>query len=216
MYFLLWLVLIVASPFASWWIARKLTSVPKWLQWALIPLLWAAALAAIYLFFEQRWSFTIPGLTTVAYFAAVLAAIVPLYLIWNLTRDLLPPGLNIVIAVALAGATLFYIFAKHRFIDYFAFLLLLFSTQPTHTLGKGSISPTLSYQMESSFFMGERKGYEIYRHPRWFPLVHKWVGSAPMDCPKNFVFSTGPDSHSVSLSCKIDDKIFPIRHVRID
>jgi hypothetical protein len=199
MYFLLWLVLIVASPFASWWIARKLSSAPKWLEWALIPLLWAAALAVVSLFFEH-WSFTIPGLTTVAYLAAVLAAIVPLYLIWTLMRDLLPPGLNVVIAVPLAGVALFYISAKHA-IRGFMFLLLIF-TLPTHNLSNGSISPTLSYQIESGFFISKYKEYVIYRHPRWFPLIHKRVALVPMDCGKNFAFSPGPDSHSVLLTCK--------------
>jgi len=212
MYFLLWLVLIVASPFASWWIARKLSSVPKWLQWALIPLLWGAAYAAVSPLFDN-WSFTIPGMTTVAYFAAVLAAIVPLYLIWNLMRDLLPPGLNVVIAVPLASAALVYIFAKHG-IRGFMFLLLMF-TLPTHNLSKGSISPTLSYQVRSGFFIGEYKEYVIYRHPRWFPLVHKRVALVPMDCGKNFAFSPGPDSHSVLLSCKARDNTWFTTPVRL-
>jgi hypothetical protein len=210
---LLWLPFIVASPFASWWIARKLSSVPKWLQWALIPLLWGAAFAAVSPFFVD-WSFSIPGLTTVAYLAALLAAIVPLYLLWNLTRDLLPAGLNVVIAVPVAGVALFYVFAKHLFTVFIVLLLINF--QPRHTLLKGSISPTLSYQIQSAFFMGKYEQYAIYRHPRWFPLVHKRVASSALYCDDARVaFSPGPDSHSVLLTCNGRDNTSFTRPVRL-
>jgi hypothetical protein len=153
------------------------------------------------------WALAIPvlsgvafGLSSVAYILAIIAA----WVCADGPRSRwLGRGFSIVLALPGLGLAISLLKDPIGLLVVLAFAL---GTRE-QSRASGRISATLTYKTSTISRAGEKstsEAYEIYRNPRWFPLIRTSVGEGPTDCESGRVtFSPGRDEHTILMSCQL-------------